>query len=340
MATFKALLLENIAANKGETTDVCCTLEELSLADLKREAGDTLVAIDYSTLNYKDALAVTNRGKIARRLPMIPGIDFAGTVLETTPESRLSVGDKVLMNGYGLSEDHWGGFSELAYVDSAKLLPLPQNMSTYEAMAYGTAGYTAALSVLALLEHQVTQSAGEILVSGASGGVGMVAIMLLKALGYSPVALSSKMEEAAFFKEIGAIRVEDARPYYEQGRALAKAKWAGAIDVVGSHTLANILSEVQYGGVVTACGLAQGMELPTTVAPFILRGITLVGIDSVQAPMIQRERAWELLSKTLDPQVMANLVEMITLEEIPAISNKMLAGEIKGRFVVKIGGAK
>lgn len=344
MATFTALLLEESPGNLNENGDqgkqgkgeVRCVLKELPLSALKAETGDILVEVEYSTLNYKDALAITNSGKIARRFPMIPGIDFAGSVVETTETSPFIVGDKVLMNGYGLSETAWGGLAEFAYVDSAKLLSLPKNLTTFEAMAYGTAGYTAALSVLALLDHQVKQNAGEILVSGASGGVGMIAIMLLKKLGYSPVALTSKVEEVEFFSKIGAVRVEDAQPYYEQGRALAKAKWAGAIDVVGSHTLANILSEVAYGGVVTACGLAQGMDLPTTVAPFILRGVTLVGIDSVEAPMAKRERAWDLLSKTLDPKAVARLVESIPLSEVQSVSEQMMAGKIKGRFVVKI----
>lgn len=326
---FKALVLNS------EPTFSC---EETLLPEslLQQERGDTLVEVHYSTLNYKDALAITNSGKIARRFPMIPGIDFSGIILETSCPD-LAVGDKVFMNGLGLGENHFGGLAAKAYVAGENLLKVPEGYTPESVMAFGTAGYTAALCVNRLLDHGIEPSAGEILVSGASGGVGMVAIMLLSKLGFEVVALTSKQQEVDFFKALGASRIEDGTAFYEAGGMLQKSRYQAAVDVLGSVPLSNICAQLQYGGIVAACGLARGMDLPTTMAPFILRDITLAGVDSVMAPKAKRLRAWELLSRLISEADIMRHVEHIHFDEVIGVSEKMMRGEIRGRFVVEIG---
>lgn len=325
---FQALYLQ-------DTPDFSCSLASISLDELYQEEGDTLIEVEYSTLNYKDALAITHQGKIARRFPMIPGIDLAGRVLESRSDA-VKVGDQVFINGLGLGESHYGGLSERAYLKGEQLLHLPENYTSFDVMAFGTAGYTAALSAARLLELGLTPEGGEILVSGATGGVGMVAIMLLSRLGFETVALTSKIDQPEFFTQIGAKRVEDARSYYEAGRVLQKGQYQGAIDVLGSIPLVNICAQIQYGGVVAACGLARGMDLPGSVAPFILRGVTLAGIDSVMAPRSARLKAWKLLSENIRSAEIRSQVEEITLQEAIPTAKKMIDGQIRGRYVVKI----
>ncbi|HIW06664.1 MAG TPA: oxidoreductase [Candidatus Ignatzschineria merdigallinarum] len=325
---FKALYLQ-------ENPTFNCTEQNVARELLLQEEGDTLVKIHYSTLNYKDALAITNQGKIARRFPMIPGIDFSGEVLESK-DPRFKAGDLVFMNGLGLSENHFGGLSELAYVPAKNLLKIPAAYSPFDVMAFGTAGYTAALCVNRLLQHGITPDNGGILVSGASGGVGMVAIMLLSKLGFEVVALSSKSSEESFFKKLGATSVEDAASFYEIGSLLQKSRFQAAVDVLGSIPLVNICAQLKYSGIVAACGLARGMDFPGNMAPFILRDITLAGVDSVMAPNEKRLAAWKLLSDHISSEEITDSVQEIAFNEVIAVSEKMIAGKIRGRFVVKV----
>lgn len=313
-----------------------CLMQSVSQELLLQEVGDTLVKVHYSTLNYKDALAITHSGKIARRFPMIPGIDFAGEVIETTDPS-LQVGDQVFMNGLGLSENHFGGLAERAYVEAKDLLKVPKGYTTFDVMAFGTAGYTAALCVNRLLQHGITPDGGEILVTGASGGVGIVALMLLAKLGFQVVALSAKADDLEFFQNLGASRVEDATYFYESGALLQKSRFQAAVDVLGSIPLVNICAQLQYSGIVAACGLARGMDFPSNMAPFILRDITLAGVDSVMAPKEKRLAAWKLLSENISAEEIRKQVQTITFEEVIATAKKMIAGKIRGRFVVNIG---
>ena len=289
--TFKAIRIDK----DNETQKV--NLVELNENDLME--GDVLVDITHSTLNFKDGLALTGSSPVVRTFPMIPGIDFSG-VVKNSDSDKFSEGDRVVLNGYGLSESHFGGYSERARVNSDHLLKLPENINNKQAMAIGTAGYTAMLCVLALEDHGITPADGTILVSGASGGVGSVAISLLSDLGFNVEASTGKLEEADYLNSLGAGSVIDRSELSEPSRPLGKERWSGAIDSVGSQTLANILSQISYGGAVSACGLAQGMDLPSTVMPFILRGVSLLGIDSVMAPMNLRERAWLRLSSDIN----------------------------------------
>ena len=325
---FKALYLQD---DQGFS----CTEQSIDKSVLLKEEGDTLVKVHYSTLNYKDALAITNEAKIAQRFPMIPGIDFAGEVLETSA-AELKVGDRVFMNGLGLSENHFGGLSELAYVPAEHLLKIPNNYTEFDVMAFGTAGYTAALCVNRLLQHGITTDGGEILVSGASGGVGIVAIMLLSKLGFNVVALSSKVEETPFFKALGATSVESATDFYEEGGLLQKSRFQAAIDVLGSVPLVNICAQLKYSGIVAACGLARGMDFPGNMMPFILRDITLAGVDSVLAPREKRLAAWKLLSEHISGKEISEHVKTIHFDEVIPVTTQMMAGKIRGRFVVKI----
>ena len=325
---FKALYLQN-------DPKFSCSKESLTRELLLQESGDTLVKVHYSTLNYKDALAITNEGKIARRFPMIPGIDFSGEVLETF-DPDLKVGDLVFMNGLGLSENHFGGLSELAYVFGKDLIKVPVEYDLFDVMAFGTAGYTAALCVNRLLAHGITPEKGEVLVSGASGGVGMVACMLLSKLGFTVVALTSKLELLDQFKEFGVARLEDASTFYEAGSLLQKTQYQAAVDVLGSIPLVNICAQLQYGGIAAACGLARGMDFPANMAPFILRNITLAGVDSVMAPKENRLEAWKLLSQNITSEEIRNIAEEVEFEDVLSLSVKMLAGKIQGRFVVKV----
>lgn len=264
--------------------------------------GDVVVRVSHSTLNYKDALAITGKAPVIRAFPMIPGIDLVGTV-ESSDSERFSVGDKVLLNGFGVGEGHSGGLAQKARLKSDWLIPLPEAFTPAQAMAIGTAGYTAMLSVIALEKHGVTPDKGEILVTGANGGVGSFSIAILAKLGYRVLASTGRPEQAQYLKELGATEIIDRNTLSEPGRPLAKERWAGVIDSVGSHTLVNACASTRYGGVVAACGLAQGMDLPGTVAPFILRGVTLAGIDSVMRPITDRVEAWQRLSEILEPGV-------------------------------------
>ncbi len=298
--------------------------------------GDVTVDIEYSTMNYKDGLAITGKSPVVRNFPMVAGIDFAGTVSASQTE-HFKVGDRVLLNGWGVGEVHWGGLAQKARVSSSWLMPIPSGLSAREAMAIGTAGYTAMLCVQALEEQGVTPDQGEILVSGAAGGVGSVAVFLLAKRGYQVVASTGRVsEESDYLKSLGAIEVIDRSTLSEAGRPLARERWAGAVDVAGSHTLANICASTRYGGVVTACGLAQGLDFPASVAPFILRGIRLIGVDSVQCPMSRREKAWQALANEWDGEKLASVVQEIPLSEVIDQAERLLAGQVRGRIVVDV----
>ena len=297
--------------------------------------GDVLIKVSHSTLNYKDALAITGKGPVVRQFPMIPGIDLVGTVEETSSD-KFKIGDRVLLNGYGVGETHCGGLAEKARLKSEWLIPLPNAFTPRQAMSIGTAGYTAMLCVIALEKHGITPDKGEVLVTGANGGVGSFAIAILAKLGYHVVASTGRMEQAEYLIKLGAKEVIDRATLSEAGRPLAKERWAAAIDSTGSHTLANICASLQYGGVVAACGLAQGMDLPTTVMPFILRGITLAGVDSVMRPIEDRMEAWQRLADILDPSVLTDISEVIALTAVVKKANELMSGKIRGRLVVDI----
>lgn len=325
---FKALLLENAQDFHAGVKQV----DESRLPD-----GDVTVAVAYSTLNYKDGLAITNTGPVVRTWPMVAGIDGAGTVIESThPEWQ--VGDMVVHNGWGVSETHWGCLAEKARLKGDWLVRLPSAFTPRQAMAIGTAGYTAMLCVLALEDHGVQPDGGEVLVTGATGGVGSVAIALLAKLGYRVVAATGKATEEAYLKTLGASSIVDRAMLSAPGKPFQKERWAGVVDAVGSHTLANALAQTRYGGVVTACGLAQGMDLPTSVMPFILRGVTLAGVDSVMAPLAKRQRAWDRLARDLDPALLETMVHEVSLDDCIAQAQALIAGQVRGRVVVKIQG--
>jgi len=298
-------------------------------------AGDVTVRVEYSTLNYKDALAITGKGPVVRQFPLVPGIDFAGTVEESS-NPGFKRGDKVLLNGWGVGESHWGGLSQIARVKGEWLIPLPGALTARQAMAVGTAGYTAMLCVMALERHGLTPGDGEILVTGAAGGVGSVAVALLSKLGFRVAAMTGRSAESGFLRDLGAAEIVDRAAYAAAGKPLTKERWVGAIDVVGSHTLANVCASVRYGGVVAACGLAGGMDFVGTVAPFILRGITLVGIDSVMRPRPDRVEAWRRLSRDLEINKLELLTVEISLAEALARAALFLAGQIRGRLVVDV----
>lgn len=297
--------------------------------------GDVLIKVLHSTLNYKDALAITGKSPVVRSFPMIPGIDLVGTVEETSSD-KFKIGDCVLLNGYGVGETHSGGLAEKARLKSEWLIPLPAAFSPRQAMAIGTAGYTAMLCVIALEKHGITPDKGEVLVTGANGGVGSFAITILAKLGYHVVASTGRMEQADYLIKLGAKEVLDRTILSEAGRPLVKERWAAAIDSTGSHTLANICASLQYGGVVAACGLAQGMDLPTTVMPFILRGITLAGIDSVMRPLEDRIEAWQRLADILDPPIFEDICKNISLDEAINTAEELMSGKVRGRVVVDL----
>ena len=297
--------------------------------------GDVLIQVDYSTLNYKDSLAITGASPVVRKFPMVPGIDLAGTV-EHSDHADFKVGDQVVLNGFGAGEGHWGGLAQKARVKGDWLVPLPTAFTPKQAMTIGTAGYTAMLCVMALEEHGVTPEQGEILVTGAAGGVGSVAVSLLAKLGYTVVASSGRAAEKDYLLSLGAALVMDRNELSEKGRPLAKERWAGAIDVAGSHTLANICASMKYGGTVAACGLAQGYDLPATVMPFILRGITLAGIDSVYRPKADRIAAWNRLAEDLDLTHLDAIMTEITLGQALETAQEQMQGLTRGRFVVNV----
>ena len=308
--------------------------EDLTLDDLM--AGDVVVRVDYSTINFKDGLALTGTSPVVRVWPLIPGIDFAG-VVESSSHTGFNAGDRVVLNGWGVGETHHGGYAQMARVKGDWLVKLPDSLTTTHAMAIGTAGYTAMLSVMGLERLGVTPDQGEILVTGAAGGVGSVAIALLARLGYRVVASSRRKDsESAYLMGLGAAEVLDAADLSAPGRPLAKERWAGAVDSVGSHTLANVLAQTRYGGVVTACGLAQGLDLPGSVAPFILRGITLAGIDSVMRPAPDRVEAWGRLARDLDLAKLEAMTTRATLTDLPRLAAEIMEGKVRGRVVVDV----
>ncbi len=298
--------------------------------------GDVRLAIEYSTLNYKDGLALTNKGPVVRAWPMVPGIDGAGTVLESR-NPRWQPGDKVVHNGWGVGETRWGCLAGQAVLDGNGLVQLPAAFTPRQAMAIGTAGYTAMLCVLVLEAHGLQPGTGEVLVTGATGGVGSIAVALLSRLGHRVVAATGKAVEADYLHALGAVEIVDRASLSAPGKPLQKERWAAVVDAVGSHTLVNALAQTRYGGVVAACGLAQGMDLPGSVAPFILRGVTLAGVDSVMAPLAHREQAWRRLSRDLDPALLERITEEIALEQAIERAHGLMAGQVRGRLVVRIG---
>lgn len=325
---FKGIFLE-----KNEAGDFSAELKDISEDQLPE--GDVTIAVSHSTLNFKDGLAICNKSPVVRQWPMVAGIDGAGTVIDSQNQA-FQIGDEVILNGFGVGEVHWGCLAEKARLKGDWLIHKPQGLTAEQCMAIGTAGYTAMLCVMGLEKGGVTPDAGEILVTGATGGVGTVAIALLSKLGYTVVAASGKPEQAEFLKSLGASEVMDRNLLSEKGKPLQRERWAGVVDAAGSHTLANACAQTKYGGVVTACGLAQGMDLPSSVAPFILRGVTLKGIDSVMAPLHLRKEAWARLAEDLDLAKLSSLSKLITLDQAKESAQAIMAGTNTGRFVVKI----
>ena len=323
---FKALVLEKAAS---------FTASVQTINPSRLPEGDVTVSVAYSTLNYKDGLAITNKGPVVRSWPMVAGIDGAGTVLESThPEWK--AGDAFVHNGWGVGETHWGCLAERARLKGDWLVKLPAAFTARQAMAIGTAGYTAMLCVLALEDRGVKPGAGEVLVTGATGGVGSVAIALLAQLGYSVVAVTGKSSEESYLRSLGAASILDRAELATPGKPFQKERWAAVVDAVGSHTLANALAQTRYGGVVAACGMAQGMDLPTTVMPFILRGVTLVGVDSVMAPRPVRQRAWDRLAQDLDLAKLEGMIDEVSLDGIIDKAHALMDGKVRGRVVVRI----
>jgi len=327
VGTFKAIRIDK--ADKGTTAQLT-QFDEAELMD-----GDVTVRVEWSTLNYKDGLALSGKAPVVRRFPMIAGIDFAGTV-EASSHPQWKAGDKVVCTGWGMGETHLGAYAEKARVKGDWLVALPQGLSTRDAMAIGTAGFTAMLSVLALEKHGISPKSGPVVVTGAAGGVGSVATAVLSKLGYHVIASTGRASEADYLKHLGAAEVIDRNELSAPAKPLAKERWAGGVDSVGSTTLANLLSMTKYGGAIAACGLAAGMDLPSSVAPFILRGVCLLGIDSVMCPIEPRKAAWLRLASDLDRTKLAEITKEIPLAEAPDWGAKILAGEVRGRIVVKI----
>jgi acrylyl-CoA reductase (NADPH) len=327
VATFKAIRIDK--ADKG-TTAALAQFDEAELME-----GDVTVRVEWSTLNYKDGLAVTGKAPVVRRFPMIAGIDFAGTV-EQSSHPQWKAGDKVICTGWGMGETHLGAYAEKARVKGDWLVALPKGLSAREAMAIGTAGFTAMLAVLALEKQGLTPSSGPVVVTGAAGGVGSVATAVLSKLGYHVIASTGRMSEAAYLKSLGAAEVIDRNELSGPAKPLAKERWAGGVDSVGSTTLANLLSMTKYGGAIAACGLAAGMDLPSSVAPFILRGACLLGIDSVMCPILPRKAAWDRLARDLDRAKLTEITHEIGLDQVIAMGSQILGGQVRGRIVVKI----
>lgn len=325
--TFPGLLLT--ASGQG----VSAAVTRINAADLP--AGDVLIRVEYSTINYKDALAIRKGAPVVRSFPMVPGVDLAGVVVRSE-DPRFRTGQAVLVNGWGLGENHWGGHAAYARVPADFVLALPSVFTTAQAMAIGTAGYTAALCLLALERGGLTPADGDVLVTGASGGVGSIAVSLLAAAGHRVVASTGKTAETGYLTALGAAEIVDRNTLSSPGKPLQRERWAAAIDSVGSHTLANVCAGIRYRGAVAACGLAQGMDFPATVAPFILRGVTLFGIDSVRAPRADREAAWARLARDLTPARLTLASREITLDQVVATAADLLAGKIRGRVVVRL----
>lgn len=325
---FKGILIEKDEAGYR------AAVQEIDEAALPE--GDVTVRVQYSTLNYKDGLAITGKGPVVRRFPMVPGIDFVGTV-ESSSHPDYQAGDAVILNGWGVGEGHWGGLAEKARVKGDWLVPLPEAFSPQQAMAIGTAGYTAMLCVLALERHGVMPEQGPVLVTGAGGGVGSVAVALLAKLGYQVAAVTGRPEEAAYLTGLGASEILPRSDFASPGKPLGKERWAGAVDVVGSQVLANVCAGIKYGGTVAACGLAGGMDLPATVAPFILRGVTLAGVDSVMCPRARRLEAWQRLARDLDLTKLDTIAHTIPLAEAVSYALPLLEGKVRGRVIVAVG---
>ncbi|MFN8019332.1 MAG: MDR family oxidoreductase [Acidimicrobiales bacterium] len=328
VSTFEAFVLRK---EEGQPQQLAwTTFDEADLME-----GDVTVDVSHSTINFKDGLALTGSSPVVRRWPMIPGIDFVGTVRESSHDG-IGVGDAVVLNGWGVGETHLGGYAQRAQVPGSWLVPLPGAFTPAQSMAIGTAGYTAMLCVLALEQHGVAPGDGPVLVTGASGGVGSVAVSLLASLGHEVIASTGRLAEAGWLRGLGAAEVIDRSELSEPGRPLGKERWAAAVDSVGSHTLANVLAGTRYGGTVAACGLAQGMDLPGSVAPFILRGVTLAGVDSVMAPAARRAEAWGRLARDLDVAKLDAITEVRPLADAPALAPEILAGKVRGRIVLAV----
>ena len=324
---FKALLLE-----KNENG---FSARETELDESRLPATGVLVQPEFSTLNYKDGLALTNRSPVVRQWPMVPGIDGAGTVLEST-HADWQAGDKFIHNGWGVGETRWGCLATRARLEGDGLVKLPSAFTARQAMAIGTAGYTAMLCVMALERHGLKAGSGEVLVTGATGGVGSVAVALLAKLGHTVVAATGKTAEADYLQKLGAKSVIDRAELSAAGKPLQKERWAGVVDAVGSHTLVNALAQTRYGGAVAACGLAQGIDLPGTVMPFILRGVALLGIDSVMAPLPLRQQAWARLATDLDPTLLETMTTEVPLQGALQAAERLMAGQVRGRVVVRL----
>ena len=327
MSQIKALMLRKDEAGFRAGVEM--------LDDSSLPPGDVRVAVEYSTLNFKDGLALTQKGPVVRSWPMVAGIDGAGTVISST-HPDFKPGDRVVHNGWGLGETRWGCMSEQASLQGQGLVKLPAELSTRQAMGIGTAGYTAMLCVMALQRQGLQANAGEVLVTGATGGVGSVAVALLARLGFTVVACTGKAAETDYLKSLGAAAVMDRAELSAPGKPLQKERWAGVVDTLGSHALANALAQTRYAGVVAACGLAQGGDLATTVMPFILRGVTLVGVDSVMAPLPLREQAWARLARELDPALLESMIQEISLDDAVEAAHRLMQGQVRGRIVVRV----
>ncbi len=323
---FRALLLEKNEAFKASVQ---------SVSEDALPAGDVTLEVAYSTLNFKDGLAICNKSPVVRQWPMVAGIDGAGTVIDSS-HPAWKVGDQAILNGWGVGETHWGCLAQKARLKGEWLVRLPAAFTPRQAMAIGTAGYTAMLCVMTLERHGVKPEQGEVLVTGASGGVGSVAVALLAKLGFKVVASTGKAAEQGYLKQLGAVDILDRASLSEPGKPFQKERWAGVVDTVGSHTLANALAQTRYGGAVAACGLAQGMDLPTTVMPFILRNVALLGVDSVMAPLALREQAWARLARDLSPQLLEAMTLEVSLDQAIEQATRLMAGQIRGRVVVKV----
>ncbi|WP_077000775.1 MDR family oxidoreductase [Variovorax sp. KK3] len=325
MSTFKGIVVEKDA--EGYRASVS------ELDDSRLPAGDVTVRVEYSTLNYKDGLAITGKGPVVRSFPMVPGIDFAG-VVEQSEHADFKPGDRVVLNGWGVGETHWGGLAQRARVKGDWLIPLPQRFGAKDAMAIGTAGYTAMLCVLALERHGLKAGQGPVLVTGANGGVGSFAIALLAGLGHQVVASTGRPQESEYLRRLGAAEVIDRKELGEPGKPLQKERWVAAVDSVGSHTLANVCAQVRYGGAVAACGMAQGLDLPASVAPFILRGVALLGVDSVMRPKADRLAAWDRLAQDLRGPILEDIAAEISLDQAVDAAARLMRGEVRGRVIV------
>ena len=325
---FKGLLITR--DDQGQQSAAVTEIDEAMLPP-----GDVVVQISHSTLNYKDGLAITGKAPVVRSFPMVPGIDFAG-VVQTSTDVRYREGDAVLLNGWGVGETHWGGLAQRARVKADWLVAIPGGFTAAQAMSLGTAGYTAMLCVMALQREGIDPASGPVLVTGANGGVGTIAIALLAQLGFEVHASTGRPQEADYLRALGAKEVIDRATLSAPGKPLQRERWAAAVDTVGSHTLANVCASIRYGGVVAACGLAQGMDFPSSVAPFILRGVTLAGIDSVMAPVARRTQAWERLAREITPELLAGNTETIGLGDAVATAERLLAGQVRGRVVVDV----